>query len=296
VSRMRCWGVFRERAHSPGREVDDGEILRLTGKHLEERGFDVVLKSPDELSVPGETPPPFIFLMCEGASVLPQLRAWEATGVRLVNSLSAVLDTHRERMIARFAAAGVAFVPSAIVSTRTAAPPALPVWVKRADVHNTQDGDVVFADDEPTFRSALAGLAARGMGRAVVQAHVAGDLVKFYGIGRGAAAAGPHTRHSPSLPPSQASPQAPWFRWFYHKDQIVAGNPLDPARLAWLAGAAATALGLEVYGGDAIATPAGDLVLLDLNAWPSFALYRDEAGAAIAGYLAGELGGGEARR
>jgi hypothetical protein len=27
-------------------------------------------------------------------------------------------------------------------------------------------------------------------------------------------------------------------------------------------------------------------VLLDLNAWPSFALYRDEAAAAIASYLA----------
>ena len=37
---------------------------------------------------------------------------------------------------------------------------------------------------------------------------------------------------------------------------------------------------------DAIATPTGELVLLDVNAWPSFALYRDEASAAIASYLA----------
>jgi hypothetical protein len=42
---------------------------------------------------------------------------------------------------------------------------------------------------------------------------------------------------------------------------------------------------VEVYGGDAIATPGG-LVLLDLNAWPSFALYRDEAAPAIAAHLA----------
>jgi hypothetical protein len=33
------WGIFREQAHSPGRETDDTEILRLTGKHLEARGF-----------------------------------------------------------------------------------------------------------------------------------------------------------------------------------------------------------------------------------------------------------------
>jgi hypothetical protein len=48
---------------------------------------------------------------------------------------------------------------------------------------------------------------------------------------------------------------------------------------------AAAALGLEIYGGDAIATKGGTLVLIDLNAWPSFALYRDEASAEIAAYL-----------
>jgi len=273
---MRCWGVFRERAHSPGREVDDGEILRLTGKHLEGRGFDVVLKSPDELSVPGEAPPAAIFLMCEGVAVMRQLSAWEAAGVRHVNRPDAVLDTYRERMIARLGAAGVAFISSAIVSTDAAAPlpaPAAPIWVKRPDVHNTQEGDVVLADGETAMRAALGALAARGIARAVLQPHVAGDLVKFYGIGR----------------PGEA-PR--WFRWFYHRDQALAGHPLDPAALARLAEAGAAALGLEVYGGDAIATAGGGLVLLDVNAWPSFALYRDEASAVIAAYLAEAFGAG----
>lgn len=271
---MRCWGVFRERAHSPGREVDDGEILRLTGKHLEERGFDVVLKSTDELSVPGEAPPASIFLMCETPPVIRQLSAWEAQGVRHVNRPAAVLDTYRERMIARLGAAGVAFISSRIVPTAGPVPaPTLPIWVKRPDVHNTQEGDVVLAETEPALQSALAGLAARGMARVVLQPNVAGDLVKFYGIG------GPG--------------EAPrWFRWFYHKDQTLAGHPLDPDALARLAAAAAGALGLEVYGGDAIATAGGRLVLLDVNAWPSFALYRDEASAVIAAYLAEVFGGG----
>jgi len=270
VTRVRCWGVFRERTNSPGREVDDAEILRLTGKHLEARGFDVTLKSPDEILGPSEPPPGFIFLMCEGVDVLRQLRTWEIGGITHVNSPAAVLGTYRERMIGALREAGVDFIDSRIVST--AALPAaaeLPLWVKRPDVHNTQEGDVVFAAGEAELGRALAGLAARGIEHAVLQRHVPGDLVKFYGIGGGAGADG----------------GPPWFRWFYHKDQTVAGHPLDPARLGRLARRAAAALGLEVYGGDAIATAGGGLVLLDLNAWPSFALYRDEAGAQIADYL-----------
>jgi len=277
VSRGRSWGVFRERTHSPNREVDDAEILRLTGKHLEERGFDVVLKSPDELLAPAEGPPDFVFLMCEGAEVLRQLRNWETGGLRQVNSPVAVLNTYREQMIAQFEEADVAFIRSALVSTAASPRPAsLPVWVKRSDVHNTQDGDVVFAATEEACRAALEALARRGLPRAVLQEHLEGDLVKFYGIGTGGGRDG----------------GPPWFRWFYHKDQTVAGHPLDPRGLARLARTAASALGLEVYGGDAIATARGDLVLLDLNAWPSFALYRDEASTEIAAYLERRLTGG----
>src|SRR5207244_9923174 len=100
--------------------------------------------------------------------------------------------------------------------------------------------------------------------------HVEGDLVKFYGIGAGAR--------------SDGGPA--WFRWFYHKDQHVAGHPFDPLRLARAVRRAALALGLDVYGGDAIVTPAGELVLLDVNAWPSFALYREEAAQRIAAHVA----------
>ncbi len=271
MRRASCWGIFRERTHSPGREYDDAEILRLTGKHLEAKGFEVILKIPEEVSEPMGGPLPFVFLMCERREVLDQLRSWEMRGVRQVNSPLAVLNTYRERMIARFEEASVPFIQSQIISTAVPyghAP--RPVWVKRADVHNTQEGDVVFAPTEGAFREALRGLAERGIPRAVIQEHVEGDLIKFYGIGNRAG------RDGGPL----------WFRCFYHADQKVAGYLFDPPRLARLVRRAAAALGLEVYGGDAIATVTGDLVLLDLNAWPSFARYRDEAAACIASYLA----------
>jgi hypothetical protein len=113
------------------------------------------------------------------------------------------------------------------------------------------------------------------MKQAVLQPHIEGDLVKFYGIGGNVRADG-----TPA-----------WFRWFYHKNQKVAGHPLDPIALGRSVRRAAAALGLDVYGGDAIATPAGVSVLIDVNAWPSFALYRDEAATAIAEHLARRFGG-----
>src|SRR5438876_3182804 len=90
VSDLSCWGIFRERTHSPGRESDDTEILRLTGKHLEAKGFQVVLKRPEGFG-PADAPPQCAFLMCERVEVLRELRTWEASGVPQVNSPLAVL-------------------------------------------------------------------------------------------------------------------------------------------------------------------------------------------------------------
>jgi len=276
VSDRACWGIYRERTNSPGRESDDAEILRLTAKHLEALGAAVSLRGPEELASAADAPPRAAFLMCEGLDVLDRLSAWEAAGTTLVNSPGAVLNTYRDRMIRRFQTARVPFIESRLVSTTDPAPDAaFPLWVKRADVHNTQEGDVTRAETRAAMAGALAGLAARGMAQAVLQPHVDGDLIKFYGIGQDPDPAGGPI----------------WFRWFYHRDQRLAHHPFAVERLARIVRDAAAALGLEVYGGDAIATAGGELVLLDLNAWPSFALYRDEAAPAIAQYLFRRFGG-----
>jgi hypothetical protein len=277
VNDSHCWGIFREEAHSPGRESDDTEILRLTAKGLEAKGFQVDLKTPDELGVVTYTRPRGLFLMCEQPGALHAVAALEVSGVRAVNNPAAVLNTYRERMIAQFAEAGVPFIESRLVATsaeRVVVP--RPLWVKRSDVHNTQAGDVVYVADAAAAARALEGLAARGIPRAVLQPHVDGDLIKFYGIGPGGGARG----------------EPPWFRWFYHKDQRLSGHAFDQQALARLVRRAAGALGLEIYGGDCIATASGELVLIDLNAWPSFALFREEAASAIAAYLSVRFTGG----
>ncbi len=277
---LHCWGIFREPAHSPGREVDDAEILGLTAKHLQVKGFQVELKSPDEVSGAMEQPPPFIFLMCERLEILRQLRQREVAGVNQINAPLAVLNTYRDRMVARFKEANIPFPRTRIVATvRGELEWFGPIWVKRADVHNTQEGDVAFAETERSLRDALGGLARRGIPRAVLQEHVEGDLVKFYGVGN----------------PAGAETPGFWFRWFYHKEQRLAGHPFDPAELETLTCRAATAVGLEVFGGDAIVPKEGQPVIIDLNAWPSFALYREEASARIAGYLEARFTGGPTR-
>ena len=103
-----------------------------------------------------------------------------------------------------------------------------------------------------------------------MQEHVPGDLIKFYGVGNG------------TVEPSPAA----WFQWFYHRDKGMIGHIFDTARLRQTACSAAAALGVEIFGGDAIIRPDGEPVIVDLNAWPSYALYRDRAAAAIADYLA----------
>ncbi len=293
-------GIYRERAHSPGRETDDEAILRLTGERLSELGFAVAMRTPEELDL--ETPPaPFLFVMCERLERLDTLAAWERMGTLQVNGVEGILNTYRDRTLARFAEAAIPFPTSGLVRTSEVAAtskPACPlesvddvlarlsfatgIWVKRGDVHNTQAGDVVWTEDRESLDAALALMASRGIPFAVLQEHVPGDLIKFYGIGR---------RGEPELYKSGVPNGLPWFEFFYHKNQTVAGHPFDREELAEVASRAARALGLEVFGGDAIAAADGRLVLIDLNAWPSFALYREAASRRIAAHLAARFSG-----
>ena len=124
--------------------------------------------------------------------------------------------------------------------------------MKRADVHATEAGDVSFAGSPAELETNLERLRSRGIARAVVQNHVSGDLVKFYGV---AALAEGDDRPS-------------WFQWFYHRDQTLSNHSFDHDALVLATSCAAVALGLEVYGGDAIVSPGGGISVIDVNAWP----------------------------
>jgi phosphatidylglycerophosphate synthase len=279
-----CWGVFREPEHSPLREADDAAILEATGRRLEQFGFSVEYRSPDSLDAAADGVPPLVFAMCEGRAALDVLARWERRGVRVINGARAVVNTHREKSLRLLAEHRVPVPESILLDSgepvpRGAAEARLyaACWVKQAAEHKTREGDVRFASDADAVEDALARLRRRGLTRAVVQRHVEGDMVKFYGVS------------GPDGTGSDEAPAPGWFQWFYPKEHPAAAHPFDPAALQGIACRAAHALGLDVWGGDAIVTPEGEIFVIDVNAWPSFALFREEAAGHIAGRIAARL-------
>jgi hypothetical protein len=270
-------GIFRETLHSPDRVFDDSEILRLTGGALAAEGVDVELVRPERISSRwwDRLHPETAFVMCEQERMLGPLNVWEREGATLVNSVAAIRNTYRYRMIPLLSSTGVRFPKSQLVPTGSpnlkrrlrshferANTPSL--WIKRGDVHNTQEGDVSMARSTEEAWALMLGLRSRGVTRSVWQEHIEGDLVKLYGIGE---------------------PGEEWFKWFYHKDQKLKGHFFSESELKETFFSAARALRLEIFGGDAVVASDASVYLIDINAWPSFALFRSEASAAIARHI-----------
>ena len=277
-----CWGVFRETEHSPGRETDDAAILRAAGRRLEEAGggFVVEYRAPETLTGREEELPALAFSMSEGSAGLEALRQWEARGVCVVNSPRSVGNTHREHLLpllerrTPMPESRLLDCEGPLPEGRDAERLFAACWIKQATGHKTTEDDVVFAADARSVRDALERLRSRGLRRALAQRHVEGDLVKFYGVGDAAA-------------PEASRPA--WFEWFYPKEHPAAGHPFDESSLRDIASRAAGALGLDIWGGDAIVSRDGSIFVIDVNAWPSFALYREAAADRIAAHLAARL-------
>jgi glutathione synthase/RimK-type ligase-like ATP-grasp enzyme len=264
-----CVGIFREVAHSPGRVEDDRAILETVAEALRARGFSVELVAPE---AEFDTHFANIFAMCERSAVLDRLSAAERTNSVVVNSPEAIRNTYRHRMVKLFARCHVPSPASHIVASNAGVPrPPGAVWVKRYDFHATQSSDIMYAASEKGWKEALDRFAGRGIPFVVAQEHVPGDLVKFYGVRDAFAPA--------------AAADSGWFEWFYHRDKGMLGYAFEASRLRRAALTAAAALGLEIFGGDAIIRASGEPVIVDINAWPSFALYRDRAAQLIAEHL-----------
>ena len=235
----------RRRARSCARPRDELERARLR------RGAQVARRAARRH--PGGRRRRAAARICSSCASAPRSssgsRPGSGAGRAIVNRPAGIRNTDRERTIALFAQRRRP-VPRTASSCddREAARRRFrgPCWVKRGDVHATQEGDVAFADGRRRAGAAARALARRGIARAVVQDHAPGDLIKFYGVSA-------TRRRTIRQPPARPS----WFQWFYHRDQDLRRYPFDAEALGAAAARAAAALGLDVYGGDAIVSPDG---------------------------------------
>lgn len=260
----RLLGLYREKQYSPGRhQSNDVLLLDQIAHRLREREFAVDLLTLEEAEG-RRSEAATVFSMRQGRSSLERLAEWEREGVRIINSPRSALNTHRDRLPALMVEAKVSFPETHLVSTRGIADlHSLDlnggIWLKRGDVHASVTADVQWVDSRERLDAGLAEFSKRKIDMAAVQAHRAGDEIKFYGVAGG------------------------FFHWFYSGE--ARKYPFNFAQLETLARRAATAAGLDIFGGDVIVSPSGELTLIDLNDWPSFAPCRERASYAIADFI-----------
>jgi len=261
----RLLGLYREKQYSPGRhQSNDALLLDHIAHRLREREFAVDLMTLDEANG-ARSGAALVFSMCQGRAALENLAEWERDGTRIINSPRAALNTHRDRLPALMVEARIPFPETHLVNTAEGADPhsldlAAGIWLKRGDVHASVTADVQWIDSHPRLEAGLEEFSRRGIDRAALQAHRAGDEIKFYGVAGGA-----------------------FFHWFY--SGTARKHPFDFSELQSIANKAAAAAGLDIFGGDVIVSAAGELTLIDLNDWPSFAPCRERAARAIAEFI-----------
>ena len=147
-------------------------------------------------------------------------------------------------------------------------------WVKRADTTAQSKEDVCFCHDWSEVEKIKSTFMQRGITDVVTQAHVKGDVVKFYGVeGTG------------------------FFRYYYSGDDTETkfgdeernGKPqyysFSSSNLQADAEKLACLLQTPIYGGDAIVREDGSYVIIDFNDFPSFSRCREEAAKAIVGRM-----------
>jgi len=277
--------IFRNPTYSPlQHRSNDTAILEATLTHVVRPGWRLVKTSEQEIAG-GHLPAAHLYLnMCQGALACEQLMPLEADGALVVNRPSSVLNCHRHRLVKRLASGALPF-PRTLVVPSTAAVPASAlrdltgegaggdqrIWIKRGDVHAERPEDVVQVAVGQAS-TAMAAFAARGIPWVAFQQHVLGPIVKFYAV-----ADGRFFRGSPAGGGRGGGVGG------------EAGLAIDEDRLKALAFDAAAQLELEVFGGD-VAFPRPERpVLIDINDWPSFAPFREDAARAIAGYVRDRL-------
>lgn len=258
-------GLYREQLYSPGKIQDDAAILDAALRELSGMGYGVGARRAESLNR-CDPRPGIVLSMAQSKGVLGILEEWSRKGSRVINSVQSVRNCYRGPLLSMLLKSGVNMPRSWMTRVKNVheqidwqRPDRL--WFKRGDVHAIQAGDVAHVASKEEMARALDHFRSNGIEEVLVQDHVDGMVVKFYGVGQGE-----------------------YFRAYLAEtgEDITASVPAlrDVARVA------SRTVGLEVYGGDAVLTNGDGVSLIDLNDWPSFSRCCQTAAASIAGYVA----------
>jgi hypothetical protein len=276
MDEMIIAGIRRGNQFSPNHVGNDAAIFQLTAKELRKLGC-TVNEYPELTLTRNGLQESYIFNMVRHSQSVYQLQQYENEGRMVVNSAYGIENCTREKMTRLLIANHIPHPRSLIVSTRDDPFPALQTvefhncWIKRGDFHAIHREDVTYVRNREEARSILEEYAIRKIASAVINEHLTGDLVKFYGV------AG-----------------TDFFYWFYPTCQdhtkfgleqingTAKGIPFDEVRLQEICNQAAAVLNIQIYGGDCIISEEGLIRIIDFNDWPSFAPCRDAAAPYIA--------------
>jgi glutathione synthase/RimK-type ligase-like ATP-grasp enzyme len=267
---MRLLGVYRERVFSPGKVREDAAILEAALIELSHRGHEFHLVAPEALDRTAADHA-CVLTMAQSARALVMLEELESRGTKVINSVASVRNCFRKPLIRLLIEAGLPLPRSRIMATVGAeeeiySEMAFPCWIKRGDVHAVEARDVARVASSEELGEAIRHFRDRRIETLLVQEHIEGEVIKFYGVG----SSGYFSAFLPST-----------------GEEITSRSD----ELCRIGRRAAEAAGLDIYGGDAIATPEHALALIDLNDWPSFSRCCGSAAAAIARYVAAILEG-----
>ena len=276
-------GIMRAEAYSPNHIGNDAAIFNAVADGLRRQGCEVNVYSETQFAA-GAVQERIIFNMCRESRSIRLLQQLEDDGALVFNSGYGIENCMRERMTRLLDESGIPSPESLLVATDENVLPLLEergyerCWVKRGDSHTVHKEDVAYARHPEEAQAIVKEFSLRGISRAVINRHLDGDLIKFYGVA-----------------------DASFFYWFYPFEaghskygcEAVNGAAhrfrFDEEELKRIAQRAGDALDVKIYGGDCIVGADGKISVIDFNDFPSFAPCREEAAARIAEYILKEI-------
>ena len=272
--------VSRSHVFSPNSVQRDEAIFKAVLRELKEQGEDFCCISEDELiadpSILLEADSygaPKVISMGRDVRTLRILERSEAMGFMVYNEPSALLADNRIQIDAVMDELGLGMKSLGTTTDveKIEKEIGYPLWIKTAETSTKNIDDVRFINNKETLQKALSEFDSKSGNEWILCEHIVGDLIKFYGV--------EGTDFFFWMYPTQKSDFSKYGKEKHNGKPR--GYGFSEENLKESLDEAAEAMGMYIYGGDAVVRPDGSIVVVDFNDFPSFASCCRTAAEAI---------------